>query len=115
MARPERLFGGQNEQPEDGLKQRVNPGAFHSSEIPFVFGNPYLGITLASAEEQALSRAMIGYWSSLALTGDPVGKDAFAWPSYDGASDTNLVLDLTLSTQSGLKKDACDFWDGILP
>ena len=83
--------------------------------MPYVFGNAYLGITLDMAEDQALSKAMIGYWSSHSLTGDPNGEGAFAWPSYDAATDTNLVLDLTLSTQSGLKKDACDFWDGILP
>ncbi len=92
-----------------------NLGAFHSAELPFIFGNPHLGIMLAAAEEQALSKAMIGYWSRLSLTGDPNSKEALAWPSYDAASDSNVVLDLTLSTQSGLKKDACEFWEGIFP
>ncbi|MFO0755402.1 MAG: carboxylesterase/lipase family protein [Byssovorax sp.] len=91
-----------------------NLGAFHSSEVPFIFGNPYLGINL-DAEEQKLSKAMVGYWSRLAASGDPNGKDALAWPAYDAAGDQNIVLDLMLSTQSGLSKDDCDFWDGILP
>lgn len=91
-----------------------NLGAFHSTELPFLFGNAYLGITL-DEEEQALSKAMIGYWSRHALSGDPNGEGALAWPSFELGSDTHLVLDLQLSTASGLKSADCDFWDGILP
>lgn len=82
--------------------------------MPFIFGNPYLGIMLDEGE-QKLSQSMIGYWSRLSASGDPNGKDALAWPKYDAASDSNLMLDLTISTQSGLKKAACDFWDALLP
>jgi para-nitrobenzyl esterase len=91
-----------------------NAGTFHSSEIPFIFGNPFLGITLGPAE-QDLSRAMIGYWSRMAATGDPNGDGGFAWPKYDATADSHMVLDLTLSTGTDLKKDVCDFWDGLSP
>jgi para-nitrobenzyl esterase len=89
-------------------------GVFHSSEIPFIWGNPYLGITL-DAQEKQLSTEMMDYWFQMAASGDPTGKGAFAWPAYEQATDTNIVLDLTLSTETGLKSALCDFWDGLAP
>jgi para-nitrobenzyl esterase len=89
-------------------------GVFHSSEIPFVWGNPYLGITL-DAQEKQLSTEMMGYWFQMAASADPTGKGAFAWPAYAQATDENIVLDLTLSTETGLKSALCDFWDGLAP
>ncbi len=53
-------------------------GVFHSSEIPFIFGNTYLGATL-SPEEKGLSKLMVGYWSRMASEGDPNGPAAPAW------------------------------------
>jgi para-nitrobenzyl esterase len=92
-------------------------GAFHSAELPFVFDNAYQFIPLANAE-LPLSMAMQGYWSRFAAAGDPNAHDAsattVAWPAYAAASDTDLQLDLTIATQTGLRKDACDFWDGLV-
>ena len=65
-------------------------------------------------EEKPMSQAMQGYWSRHAASGDPNGAGAFAWPAYDAAGDQNLVLDLELSTQSGLQSDLCDFWDTVV-
>jgi para-nitrobenzyl esterase len=89
-------------------------GVFHSSEVPFIWGNPYLDINLDTSE-QALSQAMRGFWFGLANSGTPGMEETVAWPPYAAASDTNLVLDLTLSTETGLKTAKCDFWDGITP
>lgn len=89
-------------------------GAFHSAEVPFVFGNSYIGISL-DEQQQALSKTMRGYWLGLAKSGDPNGGGAPTWPKYDAAMDQNIVLDLTISTQAGLKKAACDFWDSLGP
>jgi para-nitrobenzyl esterase len=89
-------------------------GAFHSSEVPFIFQNAYLGFTLG-APEKALSKTMIGYWFGLAKGGDPNGGTALAWPKYDATAEQDMVLDLTQSTSAGLKKALCDFWDGIGP
>ena len=89
-------------------------GVFHSAELPFVFGNAYLGIVL-DEDEQKLSAAMQHYWFGLASTGDPNYKGAFAWPAYDAAGDKNIVLDVTLSSASGLQSGLCDFWDGLKP
>ena len=89
-------------------------GAFHSSEIKFVLGNP--GQLLPSPlteDEQKLSSAIMGYWSRLGTTFDPNGEGALAWPAYAAATDEHLVLDLELSVQTGLRKERCAFWDAL--
>jgi para-nitrobenzyl esterase len=62
--------------------------AFHASELPYVFGTmdttpPLWPKIPAEPREQALSDAMIGYWTSFARTGTPVAPDAPAWPAFD--------------------------------
>ena len=58
---------------------------------------------------------MRGYWSTMAASGSPAAQEMVAWPEYATAAETNLVLDLKLSTGTDLKKAVCDFWDGITP
>jgi para-nitrobenzyl esterase len=89
-------------------------GAFHSAEIKFVFGIPSQTLPQPLTDDEIkLSNAIMGYWSGLAAKGDPNGSDALVWPKYDAAKDESLILDLKLSTQAGVHKDDCDFWDGI--
>jgi para-nitrobenzyl esterase len=89
-------------------------GAFHSAEIKFVLGVPSQLLPFSiTAEEQPLVDAMMGYWYRHAASGDPNGEGAVAWPRYAADSDEHLVLDLTISTGSNLRKELCDFWDGV--
>jgi para-nitrobenzyl esterase len=81
----------------------------HGFEIPFVFRNGYGG-PLSDAD-LAMADATDGYWFGLARTGAPTGT--VAWPTYSAATDTNIVLDSTVTTNTALKKDKCDFWDTI--
>lgn len=93
-------------------------GAFHGSEIPFVFGNPYVESTIrfdVSDDERPLSAAVMGYWTRFATTGDPNGGGGPAWPAYDAAGDMALVLDTTIVAQTGLTSGRCDFWDSVQP
>jgi para-nitrobenzyl esterase len=95
------------------LEQQLLPdlGAFHSSEIPFVFGvDVYPLGTVGTAT--ALADAMQGYWTSFASTGTPSGD--VAWPAYD-ATEPSLVLDLPITTATAYKASACDFWDALGP
>jgi para-nitrobenzyl esterase len=88
-------------------------GAFHSAEIAFVFGGETFPLGKVGSAD-ALSRAMQGYWTRFAATGDPNGGDApVAWPSYDASSDPHLVLDVPVSAAAGLKPAICDFWDAL--
>jgi para-nitrobenzyl esterase len=91
-------------------------GAFHAAELKYVFGNPgQLAPQPLTEEELALSAVIMGYWSRHAAFGDPNGDGAFPWPAYDAQTDENVVLDLEVSKQAGLKKEVCDFWDSLPP
>jgi para-nitrobenzyl esterase len=58
-----------------------NYGAFHSSEVPYVFSS------LARAErpftdaDRKIADTMSSYWANFIATGDPNGKDLPHWPS----------------------------------
>jgi para-nitrobenzyl esterase len=87
-------------------------GAFHGSELPFVFGNKLVGVPL-KPDELPLSAAMMAYWGAMASTGDPNGGGRYAWPGYTLETEPEIVLDLKESTVTELEKSQCDFWDSI--
>jgi para-nitrobenzyl esterase len=64
--------------------------AFHASELPYVFGTtdrsgPNWPKIPPTADEHALSEAMLDYWASFAARGKPTAKGRPAWPSFDGS------------------------------
>jgi len=91
----------------------ANLGVFHSSELPFVFGNDAfpLGRVGSGAE---LSTTIMQYWTQFAKTHDPNVAGALEWPAYDGA-DKQLVFDVPMRTTSGIKTAPCAFWDSLNP
>lgn len=88
-------------------------GAFHSAEVRYVFGNPAQLIPQPLTEDELkLASNMMGYWSRFGAAGDPNG-DGVEWPRYTSSSDEHLVLAFAIEPASGLKTDACDFWDNL--
>jgi para-nitrobenzyl esterase len=60
---------------------------FHAAEIPYVFGNihhtpPAWPRVPDTAQERALSDAMLGYWTSFARSGVPAAQGQPAWRPY---------------------------------
>jgi para-nitrobenzyl esterase len=88
--------------------------AFHSAELPYVFGDKYLLGSVPPAS-QPLVTAIEAYWTQFAHAGDPNGGSNPMWPLYASATDQNLNLDTTITVGSGLEKAKCDFWDGVTP
>ncbi|MCP4451891.1 MAG: carboxylesterase family protein, partial [Planctomycetes bacterium] len=86
-------------------------GSAHAAELPFVFGN------LASAKQtpsyQALSQAMMTYWTQFAKTGNPNVKGLSAWPRYEQATDLNIVLGEDIRTESNYLKKNLDTLDRV--
>ena len=66
-------------------------GAYHGSEIPFVFDHfPPLP---TSDDDGRVERALHNCWVAFAKTGKPVCADAAAWPVFGGHSPEWMVFD----------------------
>lgn len=71
--------------------------AFHAAEIPYVFTAmdrlpPRWPAPPDTAEERALSDAMMAYWASFAQTGVPTAPGQPDWPTY-GADQAYMRID----------------------
>ena len=88
----------------------LDPGAFHSAEIPLVFGVPEMGEFDQTAA--LLSESMLGAWARFAATGDPNGGRLLPWPRFDPVARDVLVFD-SESEVRGERVDRCDFWQSL--
>ena len=67
-------------------------GAFHSSELPYVFGNLKLLNRPWEPIDRRLSETMMAYWVNFATTGDPNGKGLPQWPAFDAKNPVTMEL-----------------------
>ena len=65
--------------PEPGANSAYY-GAFHSSELPYVFQTLDTGDRPFTAEDRRLATTISGYWVNFVKTGNPNGKGMVAWP-----------------------------------
>ena len=83
-------------------------GAFHGSELAFVFGT--LGLFWQpSPEEALLSEQMQNLWASFAIEGAPAAGD-LQWDQHDPASQNGLELSPNPLMIEGYRAEYCDFW-----
>lgn len=93
-------------------------GAFHASELVYVFGTPLYGLAdpaKFSPQQALLSRQMGQYWTNFARTGNPNGSGLTQWPSH--STQNRAVLTLApngnkVSSQFA-QEHQCDFWASI--
>lgn len=85
-------------------------GAFHGSEISYVFGT--LGTRKSPTDdERKLSESMQDAWVRFAQTGDPNGG-GLTWPKY-GKDDPYLRFELATKVEHGLRSAQCDTLDSV--
>jgi para-nitrobenzyl esterase len=89
---PARLYRFDRRLPGD------DAGAFHSSELWYVFGTLDRCWRPFTAADRELSERMVRYWANFARTGDPNGEGLPEWPAYTGASRAMLHLDVREET-----------------
>jgi len=97
-------------------------GAWHSSEIPEIFGT--FNATTATASEKTLSQTMQTIWANFIK--NPLAPPAPNWPKYTPSNDTNTLAKLAYvgnvelgnvvqPSPSGLDDGPCDkIWDTLL-
>ena len=85
-------------------------GAYHASEIAYVFGN--LGTRRPWEDaDRKLSDTMSSYWANFAATGNPNGKGLPKWPVYSAAADESMIFGDTVAVQPNINKVTLDFFD----
>ena len=84
-------------------------GAYHSSEIRYVFNNLQKG--QVEDVDRKLAATMSSYWVNFAIKGDPNGKSLPRWPLYNEKSDLAMGLGDDVESTKTPNKPALDFWD----
>lgn len=67
-------------------------GAYHGSEINYVFDNLYATKLPWTANDRRIAQIMSSYWANFAATGNPNGKGLPYWPPFD--RDRTVVMEL---------------------
>ncbi len=67
-------------------------GAFHASEIPYVFGNLDTAKLPWTDADRRLSELMSSYWVNFAKAGDPNGDGLPPWPAYQAQGEPVMEL-----------------------
>jgi para-nitrobenzyl esterase len=75
-------------------------GAFHSGELPYVFGTLDRLDRPWTVADRALADAVTSWWGSFATTGDPNVPGLAEWPSHEEAPGAFLVLDDTIEVRT---------------
>jgi para-nitrobenzyl esterase len=69
-------------------------GAFHSSDLWYVFHSFRYSWRPFTAGDQALSNQMVDYWTNFARFGNPNGTDVGVWTPYSLAVPKLMLLDV---------------------
>jgi para-nitrobenzyl esterase len=87
-------------------------GAWHGLELAYVFQNVAQGMITPTDNDRAVERAMLGYWTRFAATGDPNGAGAPAWPAY-ATGEPLLRIGATPTVERAWRNAECDVWDMV--
>jgi para-nitrobenzyl esterase len=67
-------------------------GAFHTSEVPYVFNTLDKSSRPWTAEDHKIAETIGAYWANFAANGDPNGKSLVSWPSFQAETAQTMEL-----------------------
>jgi para-nitrobenzyl esterase len=85
-------------------------GAFHTSEVPYVFGTldklqrPWTDV------DRKLSATMMSYWTNFATSGDPNGFGIPTWPAFSAQSPTLLRIGDQIAPMHPLPRERLELY-----
>jgi carboxylesterase type B len=85
-------------------------GAYHGSEITYVFGNVPATGGPWTEEDRRIAAEMSSYWVNFVATGNPNGSGLPLWPSYDPKSPTVMELGEDFRPIPVATPEKLDFW-----
>lgn len=89
-------------------------GAFHGSELPFVFGKfKLMGFNVTTEDNVEVSDKVISLWTSFAHYGIPSAKDVPQWEKFNPKHTPYLVIDSSLEVKYNLKAEECDYFEKV--
>ncbi len=111
-------FDDQHAPPFFAAPNSIPQGAFHASEVDYLF--PFHNLAPLTASQQQLSSVMVGYWSHFIASGNPNAPGLPSWPRFGkptgrgGASGTKLIQELkpgaVRPSGSFVNDHQCGFW-----
>jgi len=91
-------------------------GDYHSSELEFVFHNPWPPLIHEfNKRDKNMSDTMGIYWTNFAKTLSPNAKNSLNpnWPNWDPNGMMNVRLDVPVIVEQDLLAQVCAFWDTV--
>ncbi|HEY3139091.1 MAG TPA: carboxylesterase/lipase family protein [Blastocatellia bacterium] len=88
-------------------------GAYHASEIAYVFNNLNRQNKLLTDIDWKLSDVMQSYWVNFATTGDPNGKGLPRWIAYDLKDEAYMEFGDVVQVRNHLLKEQLDFIEQV--
>lgn len=86
-------------------------GAFHSSDLVYVFSSLHAVDRPWQPADSALAEVVSSYWANFAATGDPNGGDLPPWPAYDPEQRQAMELGDYVGPRRLLSPDIQQFLD----